>query len=138
MTFIPIFTFKFDDDAPITLFIDLSSRDKIINSGYLLQRENYISKYIDVSPYECEISHMKSLIDINKPQAEIDKVINNIIEKLNKYLDEVAEFFIIMYNNDSSHAILDWAYDIVKLNLDKMKIIKNNKMLSTNGFLINF
>ena len=121
----------------INLFIDLSSRDKIINSGYLLQRENYISKYIDVSPYECEISHMKSLIDINKPQAEIDKVINNIIEKLNKYLDEVAEFFIIMYNNDSSHAILDWAYDIVKLNLDKIKIIKNNKMLSTNGFLMN-
>ena len=121
----------------IKLFIDLSSRDKIINTGYLLQRENYISKYIDVSPYECEISHMKSLIDINKPQSEIDKVINNIIEKLNKYLDEVAEFFIIMYNNDSSHAILDWAYDIVKLNLDKMKIVKNNKMLSTNGFLMN-
>ena len=121
----------------IKLFIDLSSRDKIINTGYLLQRENYISKYIDVSPYECEISHMKSLIDINKPQSEIDKVINNIIEKLNKYLDEVAELFIIMYNKDSSHSILDWAYDIVKLNLDKMKIVKNNKMLSTNGFLMN-
>ena len=121
----------------INLYIDLSCRDKIINSGYLLQKENYISKYLDVAPFESEIAHMKSVIDINKPQSEINKIIKDIIDKLNKYLDDVADLFIIMYNCDESHAILDWAYDIIKFNLDKMKIVKNNKVLSTNGYLMN-
>ena len=121
----------------INLYIDLSSRDKTINSGYLLQKENYISKYIDVAPFECEVSHMKTIIDINKPQSEINKIINGLMDKLNKYLDEVADLFIIMYNGDESHSILNWAYDIIKLNIDKMKMVKNNKMLSTHGYLVN-
>ena len=121
----------------INLYIDLSSRDKIINNGYLFQKENYISKYMDISPYEGEVSHMKAIIDITKPQFETNKIINTWTDKFNKYLDEVADFFITMYIHDPSHSILDWAYNIVKLNLDKNKMIKNNKTLSTNGFLMN-
>ena len=121
----------------IKLYIDLSPRDKNINTGHVLQKENFICKYIDVSLYEGEVYQMKQVININNPQKENDKIIYNLIDKFNNYLDEVADFFIIMYNNDPTHSILNWAYNIVKLNLDKIKIIKNNKTLSTNGFLMN-
>ena len=121
----------------ISLFIELSSREKTITNGYMLQKDNYISKYIDVSPYEAEVYQMKTIIDITKPQYETNRIINNWTDKFNKYLDEVADFFIVMYDYDPSHGILDWAYDIIKFNLDKMKIVKNNKLLSTNGFLMN-
>ena len=121
----------------ISLFIELSSREKTITNGYMLQKDNYISKYIDVSPYEAEVYQMKTIIDITKPQYETNRIINNWTDKFNKYLDEVAGFFIVMYDYDPSHGILDWAYDIIKFNLDKMKIVKNNKLLSTNGFLMN-
>ena len=121
----------------ISLFIELSSREKTITNGYMLQKDNYISKYMDVSPYEAEVYQMKTIIDITKPQYETNRIINNWTDKFNKYLDEVADFFIVMYDYDPSHGILDWAYDIIKFNLDKMKIVKNNKLLSTNGFLMN-
>ena len=121
----------------ISLFIELSSREKTITSGYMLQKDNCISKYIDISPYEAEVQQMKAILDINKPQYETNKIINIWTDKFNKYLDEVADFFITMYEYDPSHEILNWAYDIIKLNLDKMKIVKNNKLLSTNGFLMN-
>ena len=122
----------------IKLYIELSSREITINTGYLLQKESYISKYIDVSIFEGESANMKKLIDITKSLRETDKAINEITDKFNKYLDEVADFFITMYIYDEpSHSILDWAYDIIKLNLDKVKIVKNNKKLSTNGFLMN-
>ena len=121
----------------ISLFIELSSREKTITNGYMLQKDNYISKYIDVSPYEAEVYQMKTIIDITKPQYETNRIINNWTDKFNKYLDEVADFFIVMYDYDPSHGILDWAYDLIKFNLDKMKIVKNNKLLSTNGFLMN-
>ena len=121
----------------IDLYIELSSREKAINSGYMLQKDNYISKYIDISPYEIEVAQMKEIIDVNKPQYETNKIIDIWMDKFNKYLDEVADFFITMYDNDPSHGILNWAYDIIKLNLDKMKIVKNNILLSTNGFLMN-
>jgi len=121
----------------IKLYIDLSSRDKIINSGYIFQKENFICKYIDVSLYEGEIAQMKQVINITNPQNENDKIIANLMEKFNNYLEEVADFFITMYINDPTYSILNWAYNIIKLNLDKMKIVKNNKTLSTNGFLMN-
>ena len=121
----------------INLYIDLSSREKLINTGYMLQKENCISRYIDIAPYEGELAQMKTIIDISKPNIETDKIINDWIDKLNKYLDEVADFFMTMYIYDPSHAILNWAYDIVKFNLDKKKIVKNSKILSTNGFLLN-
>ena len=121
----------------ISLFIELSSREKTITNGYMLQKDNSISKYIDVSPYEAEVYQMKTIIDITKPQYETNRIINNWTDKFNKYLDEVADFFIVMYDYDPSHGILDWAYDLIKFNLDKMKIVKNNKLLSTNGFLMN-
>ena len=121
----------------IQLYINLSPRDKNINTGHILQKENFICKYIDVSLYEGEIYQMKQVININNPQKENDKIIYNLIDKFNNYLEEVADFFITMYNNDPTHSILKWAYNIVKLNLDKIKILKNNKTLSTNGFLMN-
>ena len=121
----------------INLYIDLSSREKNITTGYMLQKDNCISRYIDIAPYEGELSQMKAVIDITKPTIETDKIINEWIDKLNKYLDEVSDFFWTMYVYDPSHSILTWAYDIVKLNLDKMKIVKNSKILSTNGFLMN-
>ena len=121
----------------IKLYIDISSKDKNINSGQTFQKENYICKYIDVVLYEGELSQMKSVININKPQKENDKIIYNLIDKFNNYLNEVADFFITIYNNDPTHSILNWVYNIVQLNLDKIKVIKNNQSLSTNGFLMN-
>ena len=121
----------------IKIYIDFTSRENSINLGYVFQKENYISRYIDVSPIDGEITPMKKVIDISKPQKETDNIINNYINKLNQYLDEVADFLIIMYIYDPSHLVLTWAYDLIRLNLDKIKMVKNNKNLSTNSFLMN-
>ena len=50
----------------INLYIDLSSREKLINTGYMLQKENCISRYIDIAPYEGELAQMKTIIDYIK------------------------------------------------------------------------
>ena len=121
----------------INIFMDFSSRDNGIQLGVIFQKENYISKYIDVSPVEGDTEYKKKVIDISKPQKETDKIINDYMNKLNEYLEEVVDFLITMYKNDESHSVLIWAYDLIKFNLDKIKIVKNNKNLSTNNFLMN-
>ena len=82
---------------------------------------------------------MRSVININKPKRETDLVIDNYTDKLNKYLSEVAEFFIVMFIKDPFNSILDWAYELIKLNLDKLKLYNNNnnQNSSSDGFLLN-
>ena len=119
------------------IYIDLSLKLTKIKSGLLFQKENYICKYIDVSPLEGELSNMRSVINLNKPKREVDLIIENYTNKLNNYLNEVADFLIVLYSKDPFNAIIDWAYELIKLNLDKIKIYNNREMLSTNGFMMN-
>jgi hypothetical protein len=42
-----------------------------------------------------------------------------------------------MYTKDPFYSILDWAYELIKLNLDKLKLYQNNENLTSNGFLMN-
>ena len=120
------------------IYIDLSLKmTKVIKSGLLFQKENYICKYIDVSPIEGELSNMRSVINLNKPKREADVIIENYTNKLNGYLNEVADFLIVLYMKDPFNAIIDWAYELIKLNLDKIKIYNNRETLSTNGFMMN-
>ena len=120
------------------IYIDLSLKmTKVIKSGLLFQKENYICKYIDVSPIEGELSNMRSVINLNKPKREADVIIENYTNKLNSYLNEVADFLIVLYMKDPFNAIIDWAYELIKLNLDKIKIYNNRETLSTNGFMMN-
>ena len=42
-----------------------------------------------------------------------------------------------MYSKDPFYSILNWVYELIKLNLDKIKLYKRPEALSTNGFLMN-
>ena len=120
----------------IKIYVDLSLKNKL-KLGSLFQKENYICKYIDVSPIEGELSNMRSVINLNKPKREADIIIDNYTNKLNNYLKEVVDFLIVMYSKDPFYTILNWAYELIKLNLDKIKLYKNTEVLSTDGFLMN-
>ena len=123
----------------IKIYVDISMQNKnvFLYSGKTFQKENYICKYIDVSPIEGELSAMRSVININKPKRETDIIIENYTNKLNNYLNEVAEFLIVMFVKDPFNSILDWGYELIKLNLDKLKMYSNHETLSSNGFLMN-
>ena len=123
----------------IKIYVDISLQIKnnFFYNGKIFQKENYICKYIDVSPFEGNLTEMRSVLNINMPKRETDSVINNYTNKLNEYLSEVAEFFIVMFIKDPFNSILDWAYELIKLNLDKLKLYNNNQNSSSNGFLLN-
>ena len=121
----------------IKIYMEFASRENTLNTGAIFQKENYISKYIDVSPNEGEITPMKKAIDIFKTQKETDKIIKNYIDKLNQYLEEVTDFLITMYICDPNHLVLNFAYDLIELNINKIKLVKNIKTLSSNGFFLN-
>ena len=120
----------------IKIYVDISLQKNIIRTGYSFQKENYICKYIDVSPLEGKLETMRSVINLNKPKRESDIIIDSYTNKLNNYLHEVSEFLIVMFTKDPFNSILDWAYELIRLNLDKLKLYQNNKNLSTNGFLM--
>ena len=120
----------------IKIYVDISLKNKNFFNGYTFQKENYICKYIDVSPIEGELSIMRSVINLNKPKRESDIIIENYTNKLNNYLHEVAEFLIVMFSKDPFNSVLDWAYELIRLNLDKLKLFQKNENLSSNGFLM--
>ena len=120
----------------IKIYVDISLKNKNFFNGYTFQKENYICKYIDVSPIEGELSIMRSVINLNKPKRESDIIIENYTNKLNNYLHEVAEFLIVMFLKDPFNSVLDWAYELIRLNLDKLKLFQKNENLSSNGFLM--
>ena len=121
----------------IKIYVDLSLKSNVLKLGAIFQKENYICKYIDVSPIEGEVGAMRTAINLNKPKREADAIIDNYTNKLNRYLNDVVDFLIVMYVKDPFYSILDWTYELIKLNLDKIKLYKNNETLSTNGFLMN-
>ena len=120
----------------IKIYVDISLEKNKSYTGYSFQKENYICKYIDVSPVEGELATMRSVINLNKPKRESDIIIDSYTNKLNNYLHEVSEFLIVMFTKDPFNSILDWAYELIRLNLDKLKLYQNNKNLSSNGFLM--
>ena len=120
----------------IKIYVDISLKYKKIYTGRSFQKENYICKYIDVSPIEGELSVMRSVINLNKPKRESDIIIDNYTNKLNNYLHEVAEFLIVLFVKDPFYSVLDWAYELIRLNLDKLKLFQHNENLSSNGFLM--
>ena len=62
-------------------------------TGIAFQKDNYISKYIDISPIEGDIADMRKYINLNRAK-ENEKVIDNQIHKLNDYLNKITDFFI--------------------------------------------
>ena len=122
----------------IKIYVDLSLKDKNKNkTGSTFQKENYICRYINVSPIESEITILRTVINLNKPKREADVIIDNYTNKLNRYLNDVVDFLIVMYAKDPFYSILDWVYELIRLNLDKMKLYQNSELLTTNGFLMN-
>ena len=120
----------------IKIYVDLSLQKTKAN-GLIFQKENYICKYIDVSPIEGDIATMRTVINLNKPKREADVIIDNYTKNLNNYLTEVSEFLVVMYKQDPFYSILNWAYELIKLNLDKVKMYQRSEILTTNGFLMN-
>ena len=100
----------------IKIYVDMSLQKNLFYSGRTFQKENFICKYIDVSPIEGDLSDMRSAINLNKSKREVDKIIENYTNKLNNYLSEVAEFLIVMFSKDPFNSILEWAYELIRLN----------------------
>ena len=121
----------------IKIYVDLSLKNGKIKLGSVFQKENYICKYIDVSPIEGDLSTMRTVINLNKPKREADAIIDSYINKLNNYLKEVADFLIVMYTKDPFCSVLDWVYELIKLNLDKIKLYQKKEVLTSDGFLMN-
>ena len=121
----------------IKIYVDMSLQKNLTFNGRIFQKENFICKYIDVSPIEGDLSDMRSVVNLNKPKREVDIIIDNYTHKLNNYLSEVAEFLIVMFSKDPFYSVLDWAYELIRLNLDKLKLYQNNELLASNGFLMN-
>ena len=121
----------------IKIYVDLSLKENKVKFGSVFQKENYICKYIDVSPIEGDLSSMRNKINLNRSKREADAIIDNYTNKLNQYLNEVAHFLIVMYMKDPFCAILDWGYELIRLNMDKLKLYKKNETLTSNGFLMN-
>jgi len=121
----------------IKIYVDLSLKENKVKLGSVFQKENYICKYIDVSPIEGDLSSMRNKINLNRSKREADAIIDNYTNKLNQYLNEVANFLIIMYMKDPFCSILDWCYELIRLNMDKLKLYKKMETLTSNGFLMN-
>jgi hypothetical protein len=121
----------------IKIYVDLSLKENKVKLGSVFQKENYICKYIDVSPIEGDLSSMRNKINLNRSKREADAIIDNYTNKLNQYLNEVADFLIVMYMKDPFCSILDWGYELIRLNMDKLKLYKKNETLTSNGFLMN-
>ena len=121
----------------IKIYVDLSLNENKIKLGSVFQKENYICKYIDVSPIESDLSSMRNKINLNRSKREADAIIDNYTNKLNQYLNEVANFLIVMYMKDPFCTILNWCYELIRLNLDKLKMYKKNETLTSNGFILN-
>ena len=120
----------------IKIFVDLSLKMGG-DVGIAFQKNNFICKYIDVSPIETSLSNMRTVINLNRSKREADIAIDKYINKLNNYLNEVADFLVVMYIKDPFYSVLEWAFKLVKLNLEKLKMYKNDSILTTNGFFLN-
>ena len=118
-------------------YLDLSFRDYKIKTGANFENQIYISKYIDISPLEGSLIEFKSIFNLNSSKLEIKKILNEYINILNSYLNLVADFLILLYELDKDKVVLDMAFEVIKLNMDKIKTMKNNKILSKNTFLFN-
>ena len=58
----------------IKIYVDISLQIKnnFFYNGKIFQKENYICKYIDVSPFEGNLTEMRSVLNINKPKRETE------------------------------------------------------------------
>ena len=118
-------------------YLDLSFRDYKEKTGANFENQIYISKYIDISPLEGSLTEFKSIFNLNSPKFEIKNILNEYINILNSYLSLVADFLILLYELDKDKTVLGMAFEVIKLNMDKIKTMKNNKILSKNTFLFN-
>ena len=121
----------------VQYYLDLSFRDYKIKTGFNFENQIYISKYIDISPLEGTLSDFKSIFSLSTSKFEINQLLNEYITILNSYLNMVADFLILLYELDKDKKILDMGFEVIRLNMDKIKTIKNNKILSKNTFLFN-
>ena len=121
----------------VKYYIDLAFRDYKIKNGANLENEVHISKYLSISPVEGTISEFKSVFSLTSSPAERKEIIYEYIKILNTYLKDVADFLIVLYELDKEKTVLNMAFEIIRLNMDKIKTMKNNKILSKNTFLMN-
>ena len=121
----------------VKYYLDLSLRDYNVKSGANIENQIHFSKYIDISPLEGSLSEFKSIFNLNAPKIEIKSILNDYINILNSYLNKVSDFLILLYELDKDKTVLNLAFEIIQLNMDKIKTIKNNKLLSKNTFLFN-
>ena len=121
----------------IKYYLDLSFRDYKIKNGVNFENQIHISKYLDISPFEGTLAEFKSIFSLNANKHEIKSILNDYITILNSYLNSVADFFLLLYELDDNKIVLDMTFEVIRLNMDKIKTMKNNKILSKNTFLFN-
>ena len=121
----------------IKYYLDLSLRDYNVKTGANFENQIHISKYLDISPLDSTLSEFKLIFSLNKSRKEIATILNEYTDILNTYLNDVADFLILLYELDKDKVVLNMAFEAIQLNMDKIKTMKNNKILSKNTFLFN-
>ena len=106
------------------------------NNGKSFQKNNYLSTFLDVSPLDLNIEILRKKINLYKPR-ENDIFLEGTTKKLNDYLDDISLFFINLYHFDPDKNVLKYLYKLINVNFDKIKMVKNELFLSSNGFLLN-
>lgn len=54
----------------IKIYVDLSLKENKVKLGSVFQKENYICKYLDVSPIEGDLSSMRNKINLNRSKEK--------------------------------------------------------------------
>ena len=121
----------------VKYYLDLSFRDYTIKTGANFENQIHISKYLDISPLEGSLTEFKSIFSLNTHKSEIKSILNEYTNILNSYLGKVADFLIILSELDKDGIVIDMAFEVIRLNMDKIKTMKNNRILSKNTFLFN-
>jgi len=89
----------------IKIYVDLSLKGYFIKSGLIFQKENYICKYIDVSPIEGDLSSMRNVINLNNPpKIDLSKKKN---ESSNKNKDDNSKKEVIHKKEKAEEEVPD-------------------------------
>lgn len=110
-----------------------------VQTGKQFQFSSHLSLYICVSTLEADINALKTNFASSKSQAEIEVITKSFNNKLNDYLNDVVQFLYTIYSvNDITRAALHhWVYQLINLNLERIKIYVNTEVTSSINFLLN-
>lgn len=129
------------DKCPLTAqaFVQENGFNPPSQNGKQLQFNSFLSVYLFVAVFEVDLPTLKSQIPPNKSQGEIEGISKSYNSKINEYFNEFAQLVYTLYsvNDTTRSAVNAWVYQIINLNLERIKMYANHQVTSSIGFLLN-